>query len=44
MKKETEYRNIWKRLARKALFKHLNKRGEKYFKIYEYCKYRVSKI
>lgn len=44
MKKETKRLKFWNRMARKALFKYNSKRGDKYYKIYEFCMQRRTKI
>ena len=44
MKKEIKYLKNWSRLASKALFRYNSKRGDKYYKIYEYCMKRRARI
>lgn len=39
-----KYIKFWKKMTGKSLFKYLNKRGDKYYEIYQYCKNRMEQL
>ena len=39
-----KYIKFWEKMTNKSLFKHTNKRGDKYYEIYLYCKNRWEQL